>query len=109
MTDMIVREITSDASIVSPIPAKEIVEAQPTQRKKGDKWVRTRKCWCPTNAATDCRYHSTAEPGWLNCPYENKSDKSVGKWLWASTQLPLSEKDLSVGLEPSKVAEHLEE
>lgn len=74
----------------STVPVKP--EAQP-----GDRWIRTKFCWCPPDALTDCRFHSTKEPGWETCPYEFKQGKDKGRWLWISRGAPLSEKDLSVG------------
>ena len=74
----------------STIPPKP--EAQP-----GDRWIRTKYCWCPPEAETDCRFHSTKEPGWETCPYEFKHNKDKGRWLWVSRGTPVSEKELSEG------------
>lgn len=99
MSDIKVVEITVEAipdkkpvlpfskSLAPPMPA-----AQP-----GDKWVRTKYCWCPDDADTDCRFHSRKEPGWETCPWERKSGKGSGRWLWISRGTPVSEEDLSVG------------
>jgi hypothetical protein len=74
----------------STVPPKP--EAQP-----GDRWIRTKFCWCPPNADSDCRFHSTKEPGWETCPYEFKQGKDTGRWLWVSRGTPVSEKELSQG------------
>lgn len=67
------------------------------ERSKSDKWVRTKQCWCPPTAGTDCRYHSPSEPGWQTCPYKDIAPANTGRWLWSSTKLPLSDAELSIG------------
>lgn len=63
-------------------------------------WVKTRLCFCPLTAPTDCRFHSPAEKGWEQCPYleKAKTDNNVlGKWLWAKNSLygkPLTEDEV---------------
>jgi hypothetical protein len=74
----------------STVPTKP--EAQP-----GDRWIRTKFCWCPPSAPTDCRFHSQKEPGWETCPYEFKQGKDIGRWLWISRGTPVSERELSEG------------
>lgn len=50
-----------------------------------DQWIRTRMCFCDTNAETDCRFHSTSEKGWEVCPNLSlaKAGSKLGRWLWA--------------------------
>lgn len=49
-------------------------KATPLSDSQGrPRWVPTRMCWCPKDARTDCRYHSTTERGWEKCPNENLS------------------------------------
>lgn len=42
----------------------------PTIDRHGNpRHIPTRQCYCPEDAATDCRFHSPSEPGWQTCPY----------------------------------------
>lgn len=61
------------------------------------KWVRTRKCYCPSEAPTDCRFHNPNELGWEVCPHTPDPKMKFppkGLWLWARNPLygkPLTE------------------
>lgn len=49
-------------------------------------WARTRLCFCTDEALTDCRFHSSKEKGWEQCPnleLARKNSKVKGRWLWA--------------------------
>jgi hypothetical protein len=48
--------------------------------------IRTRMCFCSTDAETDCRFHSQKEVGWEECPsleLAKKNPNVKGRWLWA--------------------------
>lgn len=61
------------------------------------KWVKTRKCYCPSNAETDCRFHSPEKAGWEKCPHSPDPKMKFppkGFWLWARNPMygkPLTE------------------
>ena len=43
-------------------------------------------CFCQPTDPTDCRFHSTKEPGWEECPRLKQAQKDsslLGRWLWA--------------------------
>ncbi len=73
------------------VTAGEAFGASPLEDRHGQHlWVRTRQCYCPDNAETDCRYHNVAEPGWEVCPFlaaSQKDRKIRGRWLWARNPL----------------------
>ncbi len=55
------------------------------------KWVRTRMCFCQPADLTDCRFHSTKEKGWEECPRSKQAQKDsslLGRWLWARMVVP---------------------
>lgn len=102
MSDIPVVEITphATASPESVEKASSLPENAPvsSEEKPSGRWVRTRFCCCPLTAETDCRYHSPSEPGWETCPWEKRSGRGPGRWLWAPTKpAPLSDAELSVG------------
>lgn len=76
-----------DAKHTKPVEVEQEVPA-PAEEKTFHKWVRTRHCWCPRDAHTDCRFHSMKEPGWEICPSKNSPARTEGRWLWASIGKP---------------------
>lgn len=96
MSDIPVVEISTP-----PTSTKEAAEPKAIKAAKPvTGWVRTRFCNCPPTAGTDCRFHSPSEPGWETCPWEKKSGKADGRWLWARGVQDLkSDEQLSIGAE----------
>lgn len=62
-------------------------------------WIRTRLCFCPFNAATDCRFHPITKSGWETCPHlpaAQNNQSLQGRWLWARNPMygkPLTEEE----------------
>lgn len=88
------------------VPKKNLLSANdghegtPLEDKHGRSlWIRTRMCFCPHDAETDCRFHSVKEKGWEQCPHlesAKKDSKMKGRWLWARNPLygkPLTEEE----------------
>jgi hypothetical protein len=65
-------------------PSTETKSSSGNEEGSTDAWVRTRMCFCESNAETDCRFHSEKEKGWEQCPNTEaaKAGKKLGRWLW---------------------------
>ena len=77
---------TEDLVEVVQKPTKQGTSNEPVQahvdRDGRDYRVRSRTCYCPPDADTDCRFHSVKEPGWAVCPHTN-APKHKGRQLWS--------------------------
>jgi hypothetical protein len=93
--DLVVQRRTSSSPSQS-----EAFGATPLEDRYGRHlWIRTRLCFCPYDAPTDCRFHPVTKQGWENCPHlpAAQSNHSLkGRWLWARNPLygkPLTEEE----------------
>lgn len=67
---------------VTPLSEQKVSSA--SEETNPDPWVRTRLCFCDSDAETDCRFHSEKEKGWEQCPNTEaaKIGNKLGRWLW---------------------------
>ena len=82
-----IEEIDGTKKTIKPaiFEQSESTTSTPLEDKYGqDLWIRTKQCWCPDDAETDCRFHSEKLPGWEVCPHKPPEYSKVkGRWLWA--------------------------
>lgn len=104
MSDMDVVEIevrphpTELSGTSGPAELEVKAKKEPKPEKPQSGWQKTRRCFCPTTAFTDCRFHSVTEPGWETCPWTDKPGRTSGRWLWSSMGAAnVSDADLSIG------------
>ena len=113
----LVEEELKDNIVFVP-PTESTTQSQdestpPVDSQGRHRWIRTRQCFCPDDAPTDCRFHKE----WTKCPHEPKykyegdprfAPKS--RWLWATNpefMKPIQRIEAEIEAENEQVVEEI--
>lgn len=105
-----VEKENATSNTIPNLPIENETATPLTDRHGRDLWVRSRMCFCPDDATTDCRFHNQKEKGWQECPHLELAKKNKhlkGRWLWTRNPLygkPLTEEEKSANEEAKEAA-----